>query len=122
MFQSLNELADYIRASVPNPQAILQLRVNEKVGGVTFIWHGVDFFVKPTLNVLEVRGHTLYITGLSTLLQMVLMRRSASEKKLQTLVDSITQAEDLISVKNQTQAGIQLLQNVRESIERMVGK
>jgi hypothetical protein len=71
MSNNLAELRDYVREAVPCPRALLQLKENETAGRVTFIWLGVEFFVKPSLHVFEVRGHALYITRLSTLLQAV---------------------------------------------------
>ena len=69
MIGSLDELSQYIRQTVPDPRSILNLKVNDKLGAVSFIWHGVEFLVKPSMHVFEVRGYNLYITGISTLLQ-----------------------------------------------------
>lgn len=122
MIQSLQDLAQYIRQTVPDPKAILNLKINEKTGAVLFIWHGVEFLVKPTMHVFEVRGYNLYITGISTLLQVVLMRRSQNEKVFEAALQTINEAEDLIRVKNQTPQGVKLLTNVRETLGRLVGR
>lgn len=122
MIQSLEELAQYIRQTVPDPKSILNLKINEKTGAVLFIWHGVEFLVKPTMHVFEVRGYNLYITGISTLLQVVLMRRSQNEKVFEAALQTINEAEDLIRVKNQSQQGVKLLTTVRETLGRIVGR
>jgi hypothetical protein len=122
MIQSLQELIQYVRQTVPDPKAILNLKIKEKTGAVMFIWHGVEFLVKPTMQVFEMRGYNLYITGISTLLQVVLMRRSQNEKVFETALQTIQEAEDLIRVKNQTQQGVQLLASVRETLGRLVGR
>lgn len=122
MIESLPELAQYIRQSVPDPKAILNMKVNEKLGAVMFIWHGVEFLVKPSMHTFEIRGYNLYITGISTLLQVVLMRRNQNEKVLESALDTINEAEDLIRVKDQGQAGIRLLSSVRDTLGKMVGK
>lgn len=122
MIQTLPELAVYIRQTVPDPKSILNMKANEKLGAVMFIWHGVEFLVKTSMHVFEVRGYNLYITGISTLLQVVLMRRNQNEKVLESALDTINEAEDLIRVKNQGQAGIRLLSSVRDTLGKMVGK
>jgi len=120
MISNLDELAQYIRQTVPIPRAILQLKPNQAAGGASFIWHGVEFFVKPSLHVLEVRGHSLYITGLSTLLQTVFMKASQSEEKFGALLDALAQAEDLARVQHQPRAAAQTLASVRQMLQRMV--
>lgn len=122
MIESLDELAQYIRQTVPDPRSILNLQIKEKTGAVVFIWHGVEFLVKPSMHVFEVRGYNLYITGISTLLQVVLMRRNQNEKVLENALETIEQAEELIRGKNQTQAGVKMLGTVRETLGKMVGK
>jgi hypothetical protein len=122
MIESLDELAQYVRQTVPDPKSILNLRIQDKTGAVVFIWHGVEFLVKPSMHVFEVRGYNLYITGISTLLQVVLMRRNQNEKVLENALETIEQAEELIRVKGQTQAGVQMLGSVRDTLGKMVGK
>ena len=122
MIERLDQLAQYIRQTIPDAKAILNLQIKEKAGAILFIWHGVEFLVKPSMHVFEVRGYNLYITGISTLLQVVLMRRNQNEKVLEAALESINEAEDLIRVKNQTPAGVKLLGSVRDTLARMVGK
>ena len=122
MIETLDELAQYIRQAVPDPRSILNLQVKEKTGAIVFIWHGVEFLVKPSLHVFEVRGYNLYITGISTLLQVVLMRRSENEKVLESALDTIMEAKELIRARNQAQGGVKLLGTVREILWKITGK
>jgi ATPase subunit of ABC transporter with duplicated ATPase domains len=122
MIESLEDLAQYVRQTVPDPKSILNLQIKEKTGAVVFIWHGVEFLVKPSMHVFEVRGYNLYITGISTLLQVVLMRRNQNEKMLENALETIEQAEELIRAKNQTQSGVKMLGAVREALGKMIGK
>jgi hypothetical protein len=122
MTSNLDELAQYIRQTIPQPRAILQLKPKPMAGGVTFIWHGVEFFVKPSLHVLEIRGHSLYITGLSTLLQTVFMKTSQSEEKFGSLLDALGQAENLVRGQNQSRAAAQVISSVRQNLQKMVGR
>jgi hypothetical protein len=122
MISNLDDLVAYIRAAVPQPRAIMQMKPNPTAGGVTFIWHGVEFFVKPTLHVLEIRGHSLYITALSTLLQAVLMKTSQSEEKFGSVQDALAQVEDLVRVQHQPRAAAQMIASVRQTLLRMIAK
>ena len=122
MIENLDQLVQYLRQTLPYPKSIINLQVKDKIGAVTFYWQGVEFLVKPSLHVLEVRGHSLYITGLSTLLQTVLMKGDQNEKLLENALQSINDAEDLIRVKNQTQAGLQLLGSVRDTLGKLAGR
>jgi hypothetical protein len=122
MITTLDELAQYIRKTIPNPKAILNLQPKNAMGAVTFYWHGVEFLVKPTLQVMEIRGNNLYITGLSTLLQVVLLRSNQDEKGIESALASINEAEDLIRVKNQPKAGAKLLQVAVDTLKRVIGK
>jgi hypothetical protein len=121
MISSLDDLVRYIRATLPYPQSILQLKPNVSAGGVTFLWLGTEFFVKPTLHCLEVRGNSLYVTGLSTLLQSVLMNADQSGRRLDGIVDSLSQAEDQVRVHHQPRAAAQILASVRQVLTRMAG-
>ena len=80
------------------------------------------FVDEPSLHVFEVRGYQLYITGISTLLQAVFMRRTKNEQMFQEAVETVTQAEDLMRVHNKVREGMHLLSTVRESLGRLVGK
>lgn len=122
MIQTLPDLCKFVRETVPDPRSILNMQTKEKIGAVVFIWHGVEFLVKPSLHVFEVRGYQLYITGISTLLQVVFMRRTKNEKMFEEAVETITQAEDLLRAHNKFREGMHLLGTVRESLGRLVGK
>jgi len=82
----------------------------------------VEFLVKPSLHVFEVRGYNLYITGISTLLQVILMRRSQNEKVLENALDTIMKAQELIRSKKETQSGVKLVETVRDILRKLTGK
>ncbi|MBI4664584.1 MAG: hypothetical protein HY735_37810 [Verrucomicrobia bacterium] len=122
MIQALPDLVKFVKETIPDPRSILNLQIKEKIGAVVFIWHGVEFLVKPSLHVFEVRGYQLYITGISTLLQVVFMRRTKNEKMFEEAADCISQAEDLIRVHNRYRDGMQLLGEVRGTLSKLVGR
>ena len=122
MIQALPDLVKFAKETIPDPRSIMNMQIKEKIGAVTFIWHGVEFLVKPSLHVFEVRGYQLYITGISTLLQVVFMRRTKNEKMFEEAAEAINQAEDLFRVQDKFREGMQLLGTVRESLGKLVGK
>jgi hypothetical protein len=113
--QALQELARYIRNTLPNPEAILQLHIKERAAGITFIWQGVEFFVNTSLYAFEVRGHTLYITGLSTLLQSVLSNRNASQKWWAMLCEQLGEAETVLRDERLIRRGVEMIRHIREA-------
>lgn len=120
--ESLQKLAQYVRSTLPAPQAILQLRINEQAAGITFIWQGVEFFVNASLYAFEVRGHTLYITGLSTLLQSVLGNRVAHERRWAVLLEQLVVAENLIRDERAIRRAVQIIRDVRERAQQILGR
>jgi hypothetical protein len=120
--QTLQGLAQYVRSSIPVPQAILQMRINERAAGITFIWQGVEFFVNSALYAFELRGRTLYITGLSVLLQTVLMGRKSKEKNWQLLMEQLAEAETILRDERYIRHAVDIVRTVRENAERLLGR
>ena len=120
--KTLDELAQYVRLTVPDSRSILHLKVNPKMGAVSFIWHGLEFIVKPTMQAFEVRGYSLYITGVSTLLQVVLTRQNVNVKVFEAALKSIEEAQEMIQVQNLHQPGMRLMASVRDTLAKMIGK
>jgi hypothetical protein len=121
MIQNLNQLVDHIRKTMPFPKALMNLQMKEQIGGVVFYWQGVEFLVKISLQAFEVRGNNLYITGLSTLLQLVLVRGGQEEQRIQSMLDALSNAEELVRVNNQPVRAAERVRAVRESLAHMCG-
>jgi hypothetical protein len=122
MISSLDDLVGYIRNTIPYSKSILQLKMNPQAGGVTFIWLGTEFFVKPSLHALEIRGNSLFLTGLSTLLQSVLMNADQSGRRLDAMIGALDQAEDQARVHHQPREAARTVAGVRNTLQRMTGK
>jgi hypothetical protein len=118
----LQQVADYVRSTIPMPGAIMQMRASESAGGVTFFWQGIEFFVRESLQVFELRGNTLFITGLSSLLQTVLSRRKLDDHKFNGFVSQLSEAEALARDPRSTIRAVEILQSIRKSAEQMVGR
>lgn len=122
MIETLEQLAQYIRETLPQPKSIVNLQAKDKTDVVTFHWQGREFLVKKSLDVLEVRSNNLYITGASMLLQSVLTKKGRNEKVIESVLDALKQAEDLISSKRQTESGLKLLGTVKSTLSKLAAK
>jgi hypothetical protein len=118
--QELDELANYIRQTLPQSKAISNLSIETKSGAVSFAWNSRKFFVKPTLEVIELRGNGLFITGTSMLMQAVLARHQKEIKVSHAVEETIRQIEDLVS-NHQTEKGLSLLEMVKQTIIKLTG-
>lgn len=116
----LTTLANHIREALPDSKSIVNLKVQSQLGVVTFYWHGVEFLVKPNLQVLELRGNNVYITGLSTLLQLILARRTQHERIVESVLARINQVEDMIQSKEQAASAVRVLGSVKDTLLKMV--
>lgn len=119
--QQLEELAQYIRATLPQPRTILDLQIKDPPGVVNFNWQGRDFMVKPPYEVLEVKGEKLFITGASTLMQLVLMKKNRNEKVVEAVLGTLAQAEDLIGNPLNREKGLALLGSVKQTLQKLIG-
>jgi hypothetical protein len=120
MIQNLDELTQYIRQTLPQSKAILNLRAEEKSDVVRFTWNSREFVVKKSLEVLEVRGRNVYITGASMLLQTVLMKRDRNEKILEAVVATLSEVEGM--VRTNSERGLALLGTVKQTLGKLAGK
>jgi hypothetical protein len=118
MNQQLEELAQYIRQTLPQSKSIAHLHIDEKISAVRFTWHAREFIVKPNLTVLELKGVNLYVTGASMLMQAAFMKKDKNEKVLGVVEETLQQVEDLLS-KHQTEKGLKLLDSVKQTLHRL---
>ena len=120
MPETLDQLAQYIRDTLPQPRSILHLKALAEASAVSFGWNGHDFVVKPSLQALEIRNGKLFVTGASMLMQMALMKRNRNEKILGAIVENMRQAEDLLNNPINRDKGLALLGTVKASLKRLV--
>ena len=122
MSAELEELTQYIRQTLSQSKHLANLQKNEGAGVLTFHWQGKEFLVKPTREVFEVRGKNLYITRSSVLVQSVLLKQDAKQKVVETVLDVLAKAEDMIAGRRQTEAGLQLVHQVKGTLAKLAGK
>lgn len=119
MIQNFDELAQYIRQNLPQPKSITNLQLKEKSGVVTFQWHGREFAIKKSLEVLEIKGQGLFITGASMLMQSALTKVGKDERLLDSMIDALQEAETLINDQPQRESGLKLLETVKATLRKM---
>jgi hypothetical protein len=120
MDEKLEELAQYITRTLPQSKAINHLQKDVKAGVVKFDWNSQKFMVKPSLEVLELRGANLYITAASMLMQAALMTYDKNSKVLTVLDATIGQAEEFF-VNHQTEKAFEVLKTVKQTMGRIIG-
>lgn len=118
---SLDELTQYLRQTLPQANAMQNLQLRADVGAVTFRWNSRDFLVRPSLEVLELKGSNVVITGASMLMQAALLTKKRNDKLVGGMVETLRQAEDLIKA-NQKQNGVSLLDTVKKTLATLAGK
>ena len=120
MSETLAELAQYIRETLPQPKCILHLRSMADAGAVTFAWNGREFIVKPTFQALEIKNGKLFVTGASMLLQMVLVKRTQHEKVIGGIIECLRQTEELVAASDNRDQGLNLLATVKATLKKLV--
>ena len=120
MEMTLDELVLYLRKNVPQAKAIKQLVVDKKAKVVQFEWQGRHFVVRTTLQTFELKRTSLFVTGTSTLLQLILTTKTSQQTVIGDLVEKFDEVLNLL--KGDVQKGLTLLQPIKSTLGRMVGK
>ncbi|MBI4661595.1 MAG: hypothetical protein HY735_22460 [Verrucomicrobia bacterium] len=118
--QELDELVRHIRHVLPDQKLLTHVHHNQEARLVEFTWHSRHFVVRPTLEVFELKGKTLMITGASQLMQAALRTKDRNIKVVGMLVATLQDAEDNMRVH--PEKAFNLLKQVKETLHRMAGK
>ena len=119
MIETCERLSQYVRHNLGSPNAIALMKVYEQHGFVSFRWYERDFVVKRTLEVFEVKGENLLVTGASMLMQVILTKAETNKNVVEVIVNSIHQAEDLIADDQQRNSGFELLATVKATLRKL---
>ncbi|MDQ1256607.1 MAG: hypothetical protein QG656_1205 [Candidatus Hydrogenedentes bacterium] len=122
MPETLEELTQYIRETLPQPKSILHMRPMAEAEAVSFAWNGREFVVKNSLQALEIKNDRLFVTGASMLMQLALLRKNKNEKVLGVVVDNLRQAEELITNPMSRDRGFTLLSTVKGTLKRLIAQ
>lgn len=118
--QELDELAQYIGKTLPDQKAMANLRTNAQAGVAEFTWHARHFVVKPTLEVFELKGQTLLITGASMLIQAALRTKDKNAKVVEAVIETLHAAEE--NMRGSQDRGLALLVEVKKTLMKLAGK
>ncbi|MBI4663678.1 MAG: hypothetical protein HY735_33165 [Verrucomicrobia bacterium] len=119
MIETLEQLTEHVRKHLVPASAISGWKTFEKHGFVSFRWYERDFVVKRSLEVFEVKGQNLLATGASMLMQSALSSAEKDKRVVEAIVNSIVQAEDLISDTQQRDSGFKQLENVKAILRKL---
>lgn len=122
MTAALDQLIQRVREALPQPERIQNLQAHCETGVVTFLWDHHSFVVRLSRQVLELRGKNLYITGPALLMEAALRSENKHEQIVQTAAEMLRQAAELIGNRAQVDAGMQLVQTVKNTLQRLAGK
>lgn len=122
MNQTLAELTQYVRETVPHSKNITHLRSIADADLVAFHWQGREFAVKKSLHVMEMKGKRLYITGASMLMQLVLTNKNRNEKIIRNIVSILAECEEAIGHRRQSDTGLKLIEIAKGSLATLAGK
>ena len=116
MFKDLDELIQYIRRTLPQPKAILQLKAHTDGAYVTFQWNSRSFLVRQNLQVLEVKSGKVFMTGASALMQSALLVKNYHQKTIEGIVEDLNQVREMVTGGYRKDQGLKLLDGVKNTV------
>ncbi|MBI4659172.1 MAG: hypothetical protein HY735_10045 [Verrucomicrobia bacterium] len=118
--QELDELVGQVRRILPDQRHLTRLAANEQSGVVEIIWHSRQFAVTTALEVFEVKGRTLILSGASRLIQSSLRTKEKHKKVLGAVIEAIRIAED--SMRFDPDRGLILLEEAKKALLKLARK
>ncbi|MCF7765838.1 MAG: hypothetical protein K9N62_19385 [Verrucomicrobia bacterium] len=121
MITDLDELIQHLKRTLPQPKSILQIKPSEEGKYVTFVWNGRTFLVRQNLQVFEVKGTKVFITGASSLMQSALVVKNYHQKTIEGMMETLGEVEGMVGSVYQRERGMQMLETVKKTIAKMAG-
>ena len=121
MIESLEQLAQYVQRTIPEPRALAALKVHEQSNYVAFQWHSTQFVIKKSMQVFELKGHDIFVSGLSVLMQAALMRTERNERVISVILESMLQVQNLVANGEDVASGLKLLSGIKQSLKKLAG-
>ncbi|KKU67181.1 MAG: hypothetical protein UX89_C0017G0006 [Parcubacteria group bacterium GW2011_GWA2_47_16] len=120
----LEQLAALVQRTMPKP-GISGLKKDADAGVVIFTFQSREFVVKPTsssrLEIFELKGTKLFITGASRLAQVIIDGDRNRGVTLAEVIKSIEEAEGAFQNPQTSAGGFKLLAAVKVVIQRIIG-
>jgi hypothetical protein len=119
IIETLEDLARYIRTTLPRSVTLEDFRVEQPISAVRFIWEKKEFAVKKSLRVCEIKRQRLYVTAPSLLLQSLLMHAYRSAKVTEAVLEILREVENLVGPLRRPEIGLKLLSVVKKAIGKL---
>lgn len=116
----LAALADVIRRVLPARTPISNLEVKEDLGHVSFHWQDKIFAVDRHLQVFEIKGKQLFVTGSSILLQSVLRQKDKHRRVIEAVMEVLSEVQNLVDSKDRKEGGIKLLHSAQSTLQKLI--
>ena len=102
-------------------KSILHIKPSEEGKYVTFVWNGRTFLVRQNLQVFEVNGTKVFITGASSLMQSALVVKNYHQKTIEGMMETLGEVEGMVGSVYQRERGMQMLETVKKTLAKMAG-
>ncbi len=119
MINSLEELTQHLKCALPQPKAILHLKSSEDGKYIKFVWNGKTFLVLKNLQVFEVKGTKVFITGASSLMQSTLMVKNYHQKSIEGMAETLAEIEGMVESVYKRERGLQMLDVVKNKLAKL---
>ena len=120
MTNTLEELVQFVRRTIPQSKSIKHLTADDKAQVLTFEWKSRKFAVRTSLETFEMKGRNLFITGASGLLQNLFLNKAKNTTVIAEVSETLQQVEG--QMRDNQQNGLVLLQTVKNTLARLAGK
>ena len=121
MIQNTEELAQFVRENIPQLKSVSQLKENAASQTISFKWNSIEFLVRQTLEVYQVKGTMVEITAASLLMQALLQTTARIQKLMEVVVESLGQSQDFLK-RDESAKGMELLTPAKRAIAKLVPK
>jgi hypothetical protein len=121
MITDLDELIQHLKHTLPQPKAILHIKPSDEGKYITFVWNGRTFLVRQNLQVFEVKGTKVFITGASSLMQSALVVKNYHQKSIEGMMETLGEVEGMVGTVYQRERGLQMLDALKKTLAKLAG-
>jgi len=88
---------------------------------VELTWQTRHVVVTLAMDVFELKGKNLFVTGVSTLMRSVLAKKKGNARVVEAVADSLAKVEDLLKSRR-FETAFALLESVKHTLRKEAGK
>ena len=116
---SFEGMVQFVRGTLPQSKSILNLHIKNPPGVISFCWHEREYLVNKAMEVFEVKGKDLFVTGTSLLMQATLLKRKKTENITEAANESLSQVEGFFK-RSEIEKGLTLLESVKKALGGLI--